>query len=252
MDLAGTDRLEAIGSKLYCITKQQNHFRWSDCMSVSKNEGYVHALRFEFLTPLYDAIVKVTTRERTFKNVLIEQAKIQDGFSVLDVACGTGTLAIWTKQKYPDAKVVGIDGDSKILALARGKAIKEDSAITFEQGLSYNLPFNDGSFDRVMSSLFFHHLNWNDKVRTARDMFRVLKPGGELHVADWGSPTSRIQRALFYQVQLLDGFENTSDNVQGKLTEVFADGGFDDVALTGEFSTVFGTMSLYKAVKSKE
>ena len=104
-------------------------------------------------------------------------------------------------------------------------------------------------FDRVVSSLFFHHLTRTDKERTIREVLRVLKPGGQLHVADWGKPTSRLMRRLFYAVQLLDGFETTQDNVEGLLPQLFTQGGFQDVTLHQKFSTVYGTLALYHAAK---
>ena len=112
-----------------------------------------------------------------------------------------------------------------------------------------SLPYPAAHFDRAVSSLFFHHLTWPDKERTAREVFRVLKPGGELHVADWGAPANALMRGLFLSIQLLDGFPNTQDNVSGRLIELFRQAGFADVAQRQTFSTMYGTMALYTAFK---
>ncbi len=210
---------------------------------------YVPALRFRWLTPAYDVVVRSTTRERTFKAALIEQAGIAAGQRVLDLACGTGTLSIGIKQRCPQATVTGIDGDPDILAIASRKAAAAAVPIQLDHGLSWQLPYPDTHFDCVVSSLFFHHLCWRDKERTARELFRVLRPGGQLHVADWGCPTGPVMRAAFVTVQLLDGFANTRDNVQGKLMSLFEGAGFGDVAEASTFSTVLGTLALYRAVK---
>ncbi len=122
-------------------------------------------------------------------------------------------------------------------------------AVRFEQGYSNHLPYPDESFDRIVSSLFFHHLSLPEKQETAREALRVLRPGGELHVADWGRASNRLMRALFVPIQLLDGFANTRDNVSGGLPAVFADAGFADVRQADTFATVFGTLALYRAVK---
>lgn len=87
------------------------------------------------------------------------------------------------------------------------------------------------------------------KERTARELFRVLKPGGELHVADWGRPTNALMRGLFFSIQLLDGFGNTRDNVAGKLIALFEQAGFVQVAQRRTFGTIYGTLALYSAVK---
>lgn len=210
---------------------------------------YVPALRFRWLTPAYDAVVDASTRESTFKRALIEQARIGPGQRVLDLASGTGTLAIWIKTGQPQSDVVGIDGDPAILAIASRKARQAGVAVQLDHGLSHSLPYPAAHFDRVVSSLFFHHLSWADKQRTVREVFRVLKPGGELHVADWGRASGLLMRGLFLFVQALDGFENTRDNVAGRLVELFEQAGFAEVGQRRAFGTMFGTLALYSAVK---
>ncbi len=219
-------------------------------MPSNHEKSYVPALGFHFLTPAYDGVVRLATRERTFKSALIQQARIESGHRVLDLACGTGTLAIAMKRLCPGAEIIGIDGDEAMLEIARRKARTAEAAIEFDQGLSFALPYRECHFDRITSSLFFHHLSWPDKVRTAAELYRVLRPAGELHVADWGLATSRVMRAVFVSVQLLDGFVNTRDNVAGRLPELFAGAGFQGVAETRTFDTALGTMSLYRATRA--
>ncbi|MBI2421369.1 MAG: methyltransferase domain-containing protein [Candidatus Hydrogenedentes bacterium] len=221
-------------------------------MPETPQENYVPALGFHFLTPVYDAVVRMTTRERTFKAALVAQANARPGRRVLDLACGTGTLAILIKNSSPGAEVIAIDGDEKILCIARKKAQSAGVAIQFDQGLSYDLPYPDGHFDWVTSSLFFHHLSWPDKQRTAQELHRVIRPGGQLHVADWGRATGPLMRSAFLAVQLIDGFENTRDNVKGRLPEVFAEAGFANVHETKIFATALGTMALYRAEQKQK
>ena len=168
---------------------------------------------------------------------------------VLDLACGTGTLAIRAKRQHPGCEITGIDADDRILKIARGKAKKEGQAINFQQGFSTKLPFRDRHFDCVLSSLFFHHLLPDAKQLTFREVHRVLKPGGQLHIADWGKPGSFLMRGLFYFIQLLDGFDNTRDIVQGRLPELMRQAGFRNVTTGREFSTIFGAMTLYSGQK---
>lgn len=210
---------------------------------------YVPALGFHWLTPYYDAVIGTTTRERSFKQALIKQARFEPGQRVLDLASGTGTLAIWIKQHQPQANITGVDGDPAVLAVASRKAQKAVVSVQFDHALSYGLPYPAAHFDRVVSSLFFHHLSWEDKERTAQELYRVLKPGAELHVADWGRATNTLMRGLFLSIQLLDGFENTQDNVSGKLIELFEKVGFAEVSQRQTFSTIYGTMALYSGVK---
>jgi len=215
----------------------------------TNNDQYIPALRYNWLTKFYDPIVGLTTREKTFKYKLIKQADIQNGHEVIDVGSGTGTLTLWIKQLEPNAQIVGLDGDPKILSIARQKAKSQELDITFNQGLSSNMPYNNNRFDRCLSSLFFHHLTLNNKENTFREMFRILKKGGELNIADWGKPSNVVMRFLFYQIQLLDGFKTTNDNIKGALPELMKSVGFQNVSIVEEVPTMLGTMTLYSATK---
>lgn len=210
---------------------------------------YVPALRYRWLTHLYDPVVRTLTREETFKHALVEQAHIAAGQKILDLGCGTGTLALMVKRRHPTAEVFGIDGDPMILELARKKTNSAGVDVHFDLGLATSLPYSDASFDRVLSSLLFHHLLRDDKLTALREVHRVLKPGAELHIADWGKPRNRIMRALFLGVQALDGFRTTQDSVEGLLPCLMADAGFSDVKVTRSYATITGTLSLCCARK---
>lgn len=209
--------------------------------------GYLPALRFDLLTPIYDPLVALTTRERRFKSELLRLADLQQGHRVLDVGCGTGTLAIRAAQQRPGIDMVGIDGDPAVLTRAHHKAADARLRVGFEQAYSTDLPFPDHSFDRVLSSLFFHHLPTDQKQRTLAEIARVLTPGGRLHVADWGKPTNVAMRLLAWPLQLLDGVEYTADNIAGRLPDFMRTAGLTNIAVQATFSTAFGTMALYRA-----
>jgi SAM-dependent methyltransferase len=215
----------------------------------TSRERYIPALGYRFLTPIYDPIVSLTCREKTFKSLLLSQAAIQHGNLVMDVGCGTGTFAVQMKKAIPGAEIVCIDGDLQVLSIARAKAGKNNAEVRFSCCFSTQIPFMENSFDRVVSSLFFHHLSRAEKIATIKEIYRILKPGGQLHIADWGKPASMLMRALFYLIQILDGFNTTSDNVNGLLPKIIRDCGFDSVRVHKNLSTIFGTMTLYSAVK---
>jgi len=211
---------------------------------VQHPERFVPALRFRWLTPFYDFVAALTTRESAFKQLLLQQADPKPGWRVLDLACGTGTLTLMAKQQEPAAIIIGLDGDPQILKIARGKAQKAGLDIDFRQGLSYELPFPDHSFDCVLSSLFFHHLQPDQKDKTCRELARILRPGCKLHVADWGAASGPISRALFYPIQLLDGFSNTADHAAGRLPAYFERASFEQVEVWRNLRTIHGNLSL--------
>jgi ubiquinone/menaquinone biosynthesis C-methylase UbiE len=210
-------------------------------------DRYLPALRFPALTRFFDPFIRLAMPERRFKQRLVQQATPEPGQRILDLGCGTGTLAIMAKAAHPHTEVVGLDADSEILALARAKAEAAGAEVRFDQGLSTELPYEDGSFDRVLSTLFFHHLSSADKRLTAAEVARVLRPGGELHVADWGRPSDPLMWALFGFVRLFDGLERTRDNASGALPEIFESGGMEGAAEANRIRTAFGTLALYRA-----
>lgn len=213
------------------------------------SEKYIPALSYSWLTPFYDPVVRLTTREGAFKKALVEQLGLRDGHHVLDLACGTGTLTILLKKESPQAEITGIDGDAEILSLAKQKARQLDIEIRFDEGMSFSLPYQDGFFDRVVSSLFFHHLTRESKLKTLGEVKRVLKPNGEFHVADWGLPANALMKLSSRFIQLLDGFETTGDNFGGLLPKLVAETGFENIEETSSFNTLFGTIRLHKALK---
>lgn len=215
-----------------------------------QSSAYIPALKYGWLTSFYDPVVRWTTRESTFKRALLAQANVQPGEKILDLGCGTATLTIAIKVACAEADVVGLDGDSKILEIAAQKAASAGVQIALDQGYSYKLPYADNSFDRVVSSLFFHHLTTADKRRTLAEIERVLMPGGELHIADWGKAQNIVMRSVFFLVQFLDGFETTTDNVRGRLPMLIEDAGFLDVTETAGFATPLGTLSILSTRKS--
>lgn len=210
--------------------------------------NYKPALAHHWLTRVYDLVVRATSRESAFKARLHQQAGLTNATSLLDVGCGTGTFAIMAKRSSPSLRVVGVDADPKVLEIAARKADKAGVDIELIQGSATSMPIPDRAFDRVVSSLFFHHLDRPAKETVGREIARVLAPGGQLHIADWGAPTNRLLRAAFLTVQLLDGFETTRDNVQGRLPEILASaGGLDEVEQVDSIPTMLGTIGFYRA-----
>lgn len=210
--------------------------------------GYLPALRYHWLTAFYDPLLRWTLRESTFKRHLVKQAGIDAGHRVLDLGCGTGTLTLLIKSHYPKSEVFGLDADPKVLKVAGAKAAAR-LKVRFDHGMAFELPYPDASFDRVISSLLFHHLTRENKERTLAEVFRVLGPGGELHVADYGKAQNKLMRTAFLLVQMLDGFETTRDNVKGLLPELFGAAGFEDIQQPTRYMTIVGTLSLYAARK---
>lgn len=205
---------------------------------------YVHALRYRLLNAAYDPVVALTTRERRLKAMLLDAIGLSCDSRVLDLGCGTGTLAVLAKQRLPGLDVHGVDGDGAMIERARRKARQAGVDVSLRIALVESLPYADASFTHVMTSLFLHHLAAPDKVQALAEARRVLRPGGTLGIADWGAPSNWLLRGLFLIVQALDGFETTRDHAAGRLPRFVAQAGFVNVRETGRLSTVLGSLTL--------
>jgi ubiquinone/menaquinone biosynthesis C-methylase UbiE len=214
--------------------------------SMAKNSKFIPALRFEWLTPLYDPILRWVMREDQFKKVLIRQAEISTGQKVLDLGCGTATLTIMVKEVHPDAEVTGLDVDPKVLKLGQTKAMKAGVPITLDHGLSYALPYSGGAFDRVLSSLMFHHLKSQDKQQTLEEAYRILKQDGWLCIVDFGPPVGLWARMIS---PLMARLEEVGDHHKGLIPNMMQLAGFHDVSVRCRFATVFGTLNLFVGLK---
>lgn len=216
---------------------------------MTEDKNYIPALKYDWLTKVYDPVLQLTMPERKFKTALINQMKISPNDRVLDFGCGSLTLSIMAAQVHPHAEFFGVDIDEKILTMAKEKLSQLGLAIQVRQYDGGKLPYPDNYFDRVMSSLVFHHLTLRQKYFALEEIRRVLKPSGEFHIADFGKPTNIFQRLGFYSVQLLDGFETTDDSVKDLLPQAIKET-FSRIEETGHFNTLVGTVRLIKSVKT--
>ena len=151
---------------------------------------------------LYDALAWFLTfgRERAFRERMLSFAKLKPGEAVLDVGCGTGTIALLAKKTVgPEGRVDGIDASPEMIARATAKAKRAGLKVGFLTATAQELPFTDGQFDVVLSTLMFHHLPKKVREEFGGEVFRVLKPGGRVLIIDFTRPprqtiTFRIHR----------------------------------------------------------
>lgn len=210
--------------------------------------GFLPALGHDLLTPLYDTLIGLTMNERAVKQQLIAQARIAPGMTVVDLGCGTGTLAIMVEQTEPAAHVIGVDVDEKILAIARAKIAAAGAGVELRQGLVQEVGLAPGSVDRVLTSLVLHHLATEEKLSALRALHAALKPGGELHVLDFAPPHNALMSLVSTPLRLFDGHARTDDNFTGRLPAIIADAGFRDVTERGHRMSPFGTLAYWSAV----
>lgn len=220
--------------------------------AVRGGERYVPAAGRAWLTALYDPAMALTMRERAFRPALVAAALADPRpHTVLDVGCGTGTLAHQLAAADASLRILGVDGDENVLALAREKAAHFGGRVVFTVGLAGALPIEDVSVDVVVASLLLHHLSRAAKLEALSETHRVLTPSGRLVIADWGPPGDPLTRAGFSMLRLLDGFENTADHAGGRLPSLVTQAGFAKVAVRQRWRTVWGSLELIVAERRR-
>ena len=150
----------------------------------------------------YDVLAWLFThgRERQLRERFIDLAGVAPGNAVLDVGCGTGTLAIAAARRVgPTGTVCGIDASPPMIARARRKATKAGVRVDFRVGVAENLPFPDRRFDVVLSTLMLHHLPTKTRQQCAREIKKVLKSDGRVLAVDFGRANGRGLLAHFHR-----------------------------------------------------
>jgi phospholipid N-methyltransferase len=216
-----------------------------------QDRTFVPALGDHRLSPFYDATVSLMTCERTWRRAFVKQIAPEPRDVILDLGCGTGSLAILLKQTSPSASVYGIDPDPDILTRAEAKARDADVLVHFAKGFAQDTAAIAAGIrpNKIVSSLVLHQMPLTAKRSTILNAFAGLREGGELHVADYGLQNSPLMRFAFRQVQTLDGVVNTQPNADGVLPELMTEAGFAEVKENVVIPTPTGSISLYSAVK---
>ena len=198
----------------------------------------------DFFLPLYDPIVNLIGFDQS-RQELISQGNVEPGHHILDVGCGTGTFVVRLKRQYPTAQVIGLDPDPKAILRAEAKLRRAGISVQLDRGFSDQLPYKDESFDRVFSSFMFHHLDDQERAKTLREVFRVLKRGGSFHLLDFVPKDGShgfIDRFLHSHARL-------KDNTEERILELMGRAGFSESKKMKEESKLFGLMraAYYKA-----
>lgn len=207
--------------------------------------SYLPAAGKKWTLPLYDPVVKLLGVEGV-RTTFLDQAALHTAHRVLDIGCGTGTLATLIKRLHPDVEVVGLDPDPDALARAKRKAARAQVSIHLDQGFADSLPYRDASFDRVLSSFMFHHVWADQREKTLKEVRRVLTPGGSLHLVDFVRPE---EWSAGWWDRLLRSNPHSKDNSESQILALMRQAGFRNPKKVADGSLVFRLLRIayYKA-----
>jgi ubiquinone/menaquinone biosynthesis C-methylase UbiE len=180
----------------------------------------------------------------------LKAAALRSGDWLVDVGCGSGALAVRAAALKPDgtrslAYVVGIDATPAMIDLARARAQAENSRATFRVGTAESLPFSDGSIDALTNSYLFHHLPSDLKREVLHEMWRVLKPGGRLVIADYARPVNLLGYIASFPMRF-DFHEYVRGQLSGELGELLRNERLGEVEVRDVF---LGYITVFRIVK---
>jgi ubiquinone/menaquinone biosynthesis C-methylase UbiE len=197
----------------------------------------------------YDGLVNILTLgfARRLRTLTVDHALLQPGEKILDVGCGTGAVTLPAKVRVgKSGEAAGIDPAPEMITVARQKASHAGLEIDFRVGVIESLPFPDGTFDAVTSSLMMHHLPENVRAKGMAEILRVLKPGGRVLIADMMRPNTTFLRQLFSSLALHHGLKFGIED----LPEMLNEAGFEEIKQLEERFLIIGFVRAKKPVRS--
>ena len=212
-----------------------------ESMTKHHPHDYLPASGHDSLLPTYDFMSLLLGMKRVH-DTLIAQAELAECRRILEIGCGTGNLTIRAKRAHPRLEVVGCDPDPRALDRARRKTDK----IRFDVGYAERLPYADGEFDRVLSSMMLHHINGDAKTAAAAEIFRVLRPGGRLHLVDIGRDVTADHGLLG---RLIRRNHHVAGNLGDAIPRLLTAAGFDCTEVASERHRILGRLNYYRATR---
>ena len=207
-------------------------------------QGYTPAAGRLIPISVYDRLLAILTRERTWRTGLLEIVSPKPGDRILDVGCGTGTFAIMLKQVEPNATIVGLDPDPEARSIAAMKATTAGVDVEWEAGFARDAS-KFGSFDKVVSSLVFHQVPVAEKRAGLEAMFAAVCSGGLVSIADYARQSRWLMRQAFRIIQATDGRDDTQPNADGFLEEALSRLCGRTVTADTTIDTPTGTISIF-------
>ena len=193
----------------------------------------------------YDEDVRRYAREAEWRAVLAARIDPQAGQTIIDIGAGTGTLAVMLKARCPQARIVAVDPDPEVLAIARAKAAAAQVGIEWRQGFAAADDWPPGTVDHVACSLVLHQVPSSEKRRLLETMKQWIGSRGTIHIADYARQRGTMRARFRRTVQAGDGLEDTQPNADGMIETLFTELGLKRIGRDRHFRTLSGRFSLF-------
>lgn len=218
-------------------------------LGVQIDEDSAIKSQMEKMVDTYDSYMQKITfgKENRLREMTIDLANVMPGDSVLEIGCGTGTLTLEAKRRSgPSGKVCGIDIIPGMVERSQQKAAQANLDVTFQFGSIDNIPFSENQFDVVMCSFMIFHMSEAVRRKGIEEIYRVLKPRGQIMVLDLNLPVRRVPRAL---MKLFLGFMFKHDLKE--LLPIMESIGFSESELKQAEFRIFGmpVLSFVRGIK---
>jgi ubiquinone/menaquinone biosynthesis C-methylase UbiE len=216
----------------------------SETRAAGHGHDYLPAAGRDAFLPFYDLLTRALGMPTVY-DALIAQAGLSEDCSVLEIGCGTGNLTTRVHRTHPRVDIVGVDPDPRALARAERK-VTAANKIRFVRGYVQELPFEDSGFDRVLSSMMWHHLDGETKAAAASEILRVLRPGGSLHLVDIGGEMTAADGFLARRLMRSD---HAAGNLGDAIPSLFRSVGFDCTQVATHRHRGVGRLTYYRATR---
>ncbi len=208
-------------------------------------------IRFHALKFLYDIFFAIMIRDASWQKPLFESIAPEANSRVLNFGPGsvssTRTLAL----RFPEVSFIGVDPNRKAVEKARQGIVGRGTPnlTVVEAPCHAPLPFDAGSFNKVVLVLTLHDRPPDEKLNIAKEMLRVLRRGGTLHVADYDKPAVPGEAAVLKLARYISGPAAAEPHLDGSWTEFLAKAGFTAIRRQSSHSVRVGRISVVKARK---